>query len=138
MSERQPMFAHRDYLRASNLVRTAVHIKTHLPQAIDHSQSIFSLKHMSSPHTRMSGTTAALFDAARSGCVDDAATALAFGANANARNAIGFTPLHYACWAGRSAVVKLLLALPCTEVDPLTPQGITPLLLAASAPGAGE
>ena len=46
----------------------------------------------------MHRTTYDLFEAAKGGSRLDAATAIAFGAEINAKNVIGFTPLHYACW----------------------------------------
>ena len=74
-----------------------------------------------------------LFEAAKSGSVEDAALALAFGANINGRNAIGFTPLMYACWRRNAPVVDLLLRVPTLDASICSPDGLTALHFAASA-----
>jgi ankyrin repeat protein len=73
-----------------------------------------------------------LFEAARTGTKDDAALAIAFGANINARNVIGFTPLHYAAWRGNVPVVDLLLRMKDIEIAAMCPEGLTAAHFAVS------
>lgn len=80
----------------------------------------------------MNQLTSDLFEAARVGSVDDAATAIAFGANINAVNCVGMTPLHYACWRRNVAVVDLLLRMKGILANVYCREGFTPLHLVAS------
>jgi len=54
-------------------------------------------------------TNEALFRACKSGNPDTARLFLERGADVNARNKNGYTPLHYACWKGHGGTVHLLL-----------------------------
>lgn len=81
----------------------------------------------------LSPITAELFSAARGGSAEDAASALAFGAEVNARNSWGYTPLMYASWAGFLPVAGLLLRMPGIEVNARCPEGMTPIHFAVSA-----
>ena len=81
----------------------------------------------------MDSVTFDLFEGAQCGRKDDVALAIAFGANVNARNAIGFTPLMYACWRGFAPVVDLLLRIPGVDVGAKCPEGLCAAHFAASA-----
>lgn len=81
----------------------------------------------------MDAVTTLLFQAARDGTVDEAAEALAFGANMNARNSLGLTPLMYACWRGNVAVASLLLRMPGVDMTIASSEGLCAVHFAASS-----
>lgn len=84
------------------------------------------------PSAYMNSTTFDLFEAAKAGTKDDAALAIAFGADINAQNHIGFTPLMYAAWRGNAPVVDLLLRMPQVNVNLRCPEGLTAAHFAGS------
>ena len=50
-----------------------------------------------------------LIQAARIGDIDEARKLLDKGANIEARDDLGWTPLHYACFKGEVGVAKMLI-----------------------------
>jgi uncharacterized protein len=55
------------------------------------------------------GPDADLLDAARQGDLEKVKSLLAAGANIDAKNKYGITPLFYAAWSGHAAIVQLLI-----------------------------
>jgi hypothetical protein len=72
-----------------------------------------------------------LFEAARDGKLLKVKILLAFGANANEKNANGWTPLIVAAYAGHEAVCRLLIEKNAV-VNVQDDKGITPLAYAAN------
>ena len=77
-----------------------------------------------------SGLSYVLFDACKNGNIDLVKKLLSYGADVNAKNNDGWTPLHYASRNGHTEIVKLLLEHG-VDVNCKNNNGYTPLHLAS-------
>ena len=68
----------------------------------------------------------ALLEAAKDGNIKAVKQHLAAGADVNAKNSVGFTPLHYAAHGGQKEIAELLIAAEA-DVNAKDDDGTTPL-----------